>query len=58
MTGQLLRCTLCDHTEEVSEEDPDSSLSEIVQHVRDHHAYDPRLMHAAVALEPRPRGAR
>lgn len=48
--GDWLKCPECRYEEEVSEEDPDASFSEILRHVRRQH---PGVNTAPAVLWPR-----
>lgn len=51
--AERLRCRLCDHALTVSEEDPDSTVDDMVHHVARLHAGDPLAGDPAViVLEP------
>lgn len=39
--AERLRCRVCDHTMDVSEEDPDATVSDMVDHVMMRHGRDP-----------------
>lgn len=47
MTEEIF-CRLCGHAQPVSAEDPDTSVSEMVQHAATAHGYDQRLAMAGV----------
>jgi hypothetical protein len=46
-----LQCPLCDHFEWVSEEDPDATLSDMLNHLRGYYAGQHRLSMAEAMRE-------
>lgn len=48
--SEQLRCGICRYTMPVSEEDPDSSVDDMVQHVARTHGYDPRLSYPETVI--------